>query len=488
MITNFQSFINQIDFTSLQEGAKPGLELSEFKNLFQSQLFESQSELVLEQAYTCYEVGLLYENRKSWFQTDTPIYTLNSGSNAILFKDSELFVISKKSLKSLKEGFIDSISAGWEAVKSVAKSSVDAVVSGAGKTWDAISDGAKKAYDFAARIVSAVAEFAKAEPLEAIAIVLQILSGIVAFIPAAGTALGPCLLAGAGALEVIGGVMKSKEAWEKLKDIEINNLAKSKESVSEGAPLIIAGCVSMVLGLNDIITAPKAAIPGAAASSLVLRKSAATWEKTFLSGFAKNTEHFIVHTSGDVAKKMGPKLVKPLGTFMEKGGSALACTLTSILFVNVGKGILGGLFDVFIKALSGIASAFSFVLSLPTKLADALNKVKDAVSSPIAKTVLGGIAGFIQPAVAAVGKFIDKYVKPTVDKISGYLKAVSENSETLSKTESKVEKGETVVKDQMTKIKPKNAEVSKEDLSKIKKLPKLKVQESLLSYNEFTRV
>ena len=412
MITNYQSFLNNVDFTSVDEGVKPSLELNKFKDLFGSKIFESESPMMVEKAYACYQLGSLYEHRKSWFDDETPIYTLNSGYDTILFKNSEIFIVSKKSMKHLKEGFIDSVSQGWNNVKNSAKASVENISKEAGSKWEEISDGAKKVYEFSARILSAVGHFAKEEPLEAIAIVLQILSGIIAFIPAAGQIIGPVLLGIAGSLEIYGGVAKMRESWEKLREIDISKLERAKQSVAEGAPLIIAGSISIALGLTDIIGATKAAVPGAGSASIVARQAASAWEKNFVGSFAHNSEHFIVHTCKGLAERLGGELAESVELFMGKGGSALASTLVTILMVKVGKEVLGGLFDVMIKGLANISGLFTYILGLPTKLSESLKKVKDSVTTPIAKTLLGGIANFIQPAVGAVGKFLDKYIKP----------------------------------------------------------------------------
>ena len=488
MITNYQSFLNNVDFSSVDEGVKPSLELNKFKDLFGSKIFESESPMLVEKAYACYQFGSLYEHRKSWFEDETPIYSLNSGYDTILFKNNEIFIVSKKSMKHLKEGFIDSVSQGWNNVKNVAKSSVDAVSKEAGSKWEEISDGAKKVYEFSARILSAVGQFAKEEPLEAIAIVLQILSGIVAFIPAAGQIIGPVLLGIAGSLEVYGGVSKMKESWEKLKDLDITKLERAKQSVAEGAPLVIAGGISIALGLTDVIGATKAAVPGAGSASVVAKKAAETWEKNFVGSFAHNTEHFIVHSCKGLAERIGEELAESVELFMGKGGSALAATLVTILMVKVGKGVLGGLFDAMIKGLANIAGLFTYILGLPTKLSEALKKVKDSVTTPIAKLLLGGIANFIEPAVSTVGKFLDKYIKPVSSNCQKYFVEVSKKSAEIEKADDSKESSEAVVKEPVSKIKPRNADVSKGDLEKVGSLPKLKIQENLLSFKDFILV
>ena len=66
MVTNYESFINEPNLLELSEGVMAKMGMNEFSNLFEQSLFESDNaDILLERAYSIYELGLLYESRKS---------------------------------------------------------------------------------------------------------------------------------------------------------------------------------------------------------------------------------------------------------------------------------------------------------------------------------------------------------------------------------------------------------------------------------------
>lgn len=474
MITKYESFSNPF---FLNEGIKAGLDLKDFSKIFGTALFESNSDkALLEKSYSVYELGLLYENRKEWFADDAPIYNLESDGHQILFKGGNLFIITNESFKILNEQFWDGVNSAWNSVTSSAKSAVASAASSAASTWDSISDGAKKAFEFSKKITSAAAEFVKNDPLTCGAIFLQLLSGIVSFIPAAGQVAGPIMLGLAGAIEVYVGSTKMKKAWDKFSDMELSKTAKAVQSFSAGAPLLVAGSVSMLLGLNDVITAPKAAVPAAGATSTALHAAANKWSSTFAGGIAHNTEHFIVDVAGKAAVKAGPALSSSITTFMGKGGSGLAATAVSSLMLRVGGEVLGALFDTILGVLKALSQAFSFIFSLPTKAAEALNKLIKAADSPIAQILITPLKYIVQPVVEFLGKMIDQYIKPFVDGAAKYFSVLYEQSKTLKSYSDKIktESPGQLVTNPVGKTKEKPIQVSKEDASKIKTLPKVK--------------
>jgi phage-related protein len=492
MITSYSSF-NNSPF-SLKENVMAKLGIKEFSNLFDNTLFESDSDgLLLEKAYSTYELGLLYENRKDWFEDNEQIYSIEGEDGQILlFKNESLFFVSESTLRMLKEEWSwSNVSAAWNRVKSSATAAINTAKTAATKTWEVISDGAKKVWEFAKRITSAVVEFVKSDPLTCAAIFLQLLSAIVSFIPAAGQAVGPFCLALAGAIEVYVGTTKIRKAWKKFSNIEISTgtggkpgalPAKASSSFMEGMPYLVAGSVSILLGLNDVLTAPKAAIPGAGATSTALRATSAKWSSSFAGQLAHTGEHFISNVAGKGAAKLGPSLSGPIAQFMGSGGSGLAATAVSVVMIKVGKSILGTFFDAVLNGMASIASAFSYILSLPTKASEMMEKLIAAAQSPISKILIAPLKNIINPVVKFLGKLLDTYIRPMVDGFSGYLKAVVKNRKSLESyaDQTKAENKQTLASSEVRKVKPKNVEVSKEDLAKIKAIKKeVKKNESL---------
>ena len=347
MIKKYNNFIDEIDFGQLSENVMIKLTIAEFSNMFESRIFESESDnMLLEKSYAMYELGMLYESKKDWFADDEKILTLESEVGTVLFKNGSAFIIDNYTMKALNEDIMDDISASWEKVKSGAKSTFDLVKSRSSDIWNTISDGAKRVYEFTKKMVSALAEMARGTNFwTIIAIVLQISAAVVPLIPAAGQLLGPVLLGIAGGIEVGIGVAKMKHAWSEFSEVDLSNIQKAKKSLAAGLPYMIAGTCSIVLGLHDVILAPTAAIPGAAGPSVATGKMAEAWSKSFAGQFAHGTEHFLSHTVSGLATKIGSKNITKISAMMGSGGSGVAASIISALFLMAGEGFLGKVFD-----------------------------------------------------------------------------------------------------------------------------------------------
>ena len=423
MIKKYNNFIDEIDFGQLSENVMIKLTIAEFSNMFESRIFESESDnMLLEKSYAMYELGMLYESKKDWFADDEKILMLESEVGTVLFKNGSAFVIDNYTMKALNEDIMDDISASWEKVKSGAKSTVDLVKSRSSDIWNTISDGAKKVYGFTKKIVSALAEMASGTNFWTItAIVLQITAAIVPLIPAAGQLLGPVLLGLAGGIEIGVGVAKMKHAWSEFSEVDLSNIQKAKRSLAAGLPYMVAGTCSIVLGLNDVIMAPTAAVPGASSQSIVKGKMAETWGKSFAGEFAHTAEHFLSNTVTGIASKVGAKSLPAIAKFMGSGGSAAAATLTSVLFLTVGEGFLGKVFDGIIFAGEKIGELFQFLLSLPEKFTAAMANFVKSATSPAAKIIAQALESFIGPALEVIKKLVNNYVKPIVQPMSSFL-------------------------------------------------------------------
>lgn len=492
MITNYESFISAPNFLELSEGIQAKFGIKEFSGLFESSIFESKTDnMLLEKAYSTYELGLLYENRKSWFESETPIYMLEGEGHKLLFKDSSMFIISNTSYAMLNEQLDDTwnwisnqTSSAVKSVKANAKAAVDAVATASKETWDALSDGAKKVYAFGKKIVSAVAEFAKAKPAETAVIVLQILSILVSFFPPVGLWLSPILLAVSGGLEIYEGIHHIKESYAKLKQIGVDNPKRSAESFAVGGPLLIAGLIALAFGVHDIIISPTAGSGVGPLASMGGKKAAQAWGKTYVGTAIHGFEHFAEHSLAKATAKLGPKLAPGFGKFLAEKGAQNAPTLISILFVTVGKHILGTMWNSMVNGLATIAKAFSFLLSVPAKIGEAVSKFKASAESQGAKIIATALDSFVGPAMRGMGSFIDNNIRPSIDGASAWLTSISVNYKDLEKlAESEDLSGEKIeVKNQT--IKPKETGVKKDDVKKIQKLPKVtsggsKVKESL---------
>ena len=316
------------------------------------------------------------------------------------------------------------------------------------ETWDALSDGAKKVYAFGKRIISAVTEFAKANPLETAAIVLQILSILVSFFPPVGLWLSPILLSISGGLDIYEGIHNIKESYVKLKEIGIDNPKRSAESFAVGGPLLIAGLIAMIFGVHDIITSPTAGSGVGPIASMGGKKAAETWGKTYIGTAVHGFEHFAEHSLAKATARVGPKLAPGFAKFIAQKGAQNAPTIISLLFLTVGKHVLGTAWNGVVTGLAGISKAFSFLLSVPTKIGEAISKFKASAESPGAKVIASALDSFVGPAMKGMGSFIDNNIKPSIDGTSAWLSSISVNYKDLEKlAESEDLSGEIIYRD-----------------------------------------
>jgi len=297
--------INQM--SSLRENCMAAWDFSEFKDFFGGSLNENSSEeennMLLEQAYYTYELGVLYEHNQDWFSSKGEIFFL-SGENieeghVVLFKNNRLHIVKESTLERLMnkselilEGFWDIVS----SVGSFVKSSVKAVGNAVNKyviqpvkkaaayvgkkveqAWDALSSGAKAVWEFGKKIVSAVVTFVKENPLTAIGIGLQILASIVSFIPAFGNVAAGVLSAIAGAITIIEAV---QNIYAATKDI---GTADKVKNILKGGAKLVFGAVELILGIKDTITAVADAVPGAAMIGVTLKTGVISWGTKFNS-------------------------------------------------------------------------------------------------------------------------------------------------------------------------------------------------------------
>ena len=489
-----ESKVNQMLFLK-NNGCTVGFTLNEFKEFFGSQsLLENkggyESDLLLEKAYSVYELGMLYESKSHWFDGSRPqVYEhsrnavpyLEYEGNILLFKDGEAFMISERSLQMLNkgedisEGFFDEVLyhklnewslfdnpivnglkssvkglGDWSKKNIVepAKKAVKAyVVEPLKKTWDVLSDGAKKLYEFSKRIVSAVATFIKEnwqDILFYISVALQIIAGIVAFIPAAGQVIGPVLLIIAGALQMVLGTVDVFDGIKITKECPINPYQKAAPEFIKGGSKILGGGISLLLGINDVVTSAKAAVPGAAMTSTAVAIPAKNWvSKTVqslkVSGAAIGLFETVIKF---ITEKGGAKLLKAETNVFFKGAGELlgkklgekANEAVIPMLCIGGKNALGSIWDLILDGISGIGKLINGILDLPNKTVKGIDEFNKKHSSGIFGKIVGGALNtFVKPVAKVLAWFSDNKIKPIVKPITNWMISIGKNNKTINK-------------------------------------------------------
>jgi hypothetical protein len=495
--------INQM--SSLKENCMAAWDFSEFKDFFGGSLNEYNSEenhLLLEQAYYTYELGVLYEHNQDWFGTKGEIFFLESQNIAeghvVLFKNDRIHIIKESTLERLKdnselilEGFWDfvssvgnfvkkSVKAVGNAVKKYVVEPVKAAATYVGKkvaqAWDILSSGAKAVWDFAKSIVSAIVTFIKENPLTAFALLLQIVSSIVAFIPTFGTVIAGVLTTVAGAITIyeasqnISAATKDMGAADKVKNI-----------IKGGAKLVI-GVIGLILGVKDCVTGFADAIPGAGMMSISLKSGVLTWATKF------NKAAFGATVAGTGVGKMlgcsewlgeffgtlcgkapfiekGSAIAKIGGTIASKGAdAALDKGKEAILdheeyheewdetinegeggswgfgellinfLVYVGKTCFGWLYDTVVAGIGLIGKVINGLMELPGKITKGIDNFKKNYSgSFVGGIISGALSNAVKPMTSCAQRFIDQYIKPKVKPVTGWMTSLGKRNVEISK-------------------------------------------------------
>jgi len=218
-----ESKINQMN--SVKENCMAAWEFSDFSDFFGQFINENASleerEMMLNEAYCTYELGLMHEHHQSWFDGNENVYYLDDPSGkipkAFLVKENVFYMISQESMEMLKsgkipsiinEGIMDYLGGFGNKLKGAYNKYVAEPVKKAAiyvggklvKAWDALSSGAKAVWNFCKKIASSVAAFFKEDPATAIGIVCSIIGAVLGGIPGVGGAIGAVFIMIGGGL------------------------------------------------------------------------------------------------------------------------------------------------------------------------------------------------------------------------------------------------------------------------------------------------
>lgn len=496
--------INQM--SSLRENCMAAWDFSEFKDFFGSSLNENRSEeennLLLEQAYYTYELGVLYEHNQDWFNTKGEIFFLSderiSEGHVVLFKNNRLHIVKESTLESLMnqselilEGFWDivssvgnfvkkSVKAVGNAVKKYVVEPVKAAAAYVGKkvvqAWDALSSGAKAVWEFSKKIVSAVVTFIKENPLTAIGIALQIVSSIVAFVPAWGTAAAGVLTTIAGAITIYEAV---QNIFASMKEI---GAADKVKNIIKGGAKIVLGSVGLILGIKDCVTGFADAVPGAGMLGISLKSSILTWATKFnkvafsatiagtgvgkIVGSSEWLGEFFstlcekapfMEKAGELAKGGGKLIAKGADAALDKGKEAVldheeyqeewdetinesqggAWGFGELLInflVYLGKSCFGWIYDSVVAGIGLVGKAINGLMEIPGKITKGIDNFKKNYG----KSFVGGIissalSGAVKPMSSCAQRFIDQYIKPKVKPVTGWMISLGKRNVEISK-------------------------------------------------------
>jgi hypothetical protein len=416
-------------FSLHEQGIMPKYSSTEFKNIFSGYLNEAEEyadENSLNEAHCYYEIAMLSEARSSWGETDEEINYIDAETHVILIKNSEAFIIEKKTfdiVQSIDESWLGDI---WNKGKSTLKNIKDKTVSFAkekigqakkfvAKAWDKISDGAKKAWEWMKTAVAATAKFI-GDNLEAISLVLSILSAVFGIVGGAVpgfTVVAGVLMALNGGLHIYEGFHKIGHAMEVLEKVPIDPVSKALAGIVKAGPDFLLGGLFIPLGFYDISHGLTEALANPAAGSIGMavkgtaKKAAETW--------VGQLGHILENVLGGFVKKFvtDPKLGAQIG----KGVVGLSSVLLAKFFTDV----CGWLYEFMLKSANEILKGINWLLDIPKKLTDAITKFSGSADGVLANIVAKGLNALVKPMTAYLAKVCAKYFQPLVKKAQAFI-------------------------------------------------------------------
>ncbi len=498
-------------FALNEDGYAAKYSKKEFKKLLQNSLNESEvlDESLIEPSYAFYELSMLYEAKSSWLETEGQFVYLDCDSHVILIKNGEGHLIEKSTFDlvqttSINEGWWSNIVSKWTAV---AKQAIQDVKSVAKAAWDTISYGAQKAWEFAKTCANAVVKFMKEMTfLDWCSLALGVLAAIVGICGGITFSTGvlawltPTLGILSGVLLAIGGGIEIYEGYEKLvvakkviaaKGNELGASPQSAKLVAAAAqtvPELVIGGGMVFMGVHSIVKAFTTPInPAAATTTLATNvgiKSSVKKAAKKIATPGGAIHHMLENAAGRILKTESGKkaATNVLGSIATMGG------------VTIISEIFGGLFEVIVKSIGGLASSLSAFLSIPKKITSAIDGFAKSANNMITKIIAKGLSAIVRPMTNAASNVIAKYFQPMVD---GVIKWSNEWVSTYKKAKEQIKGYKEMIHGEHEghgnpkplklpatpekKIDAKS--VTKKDLNIIRKAQKKEAVKESLSYN-----
>ena len=428
--------VNMNELFSLgAQGFMPKYTCEEFKNIFSGYLNEAEEYMddeSLDEAHSYYEIAMLAEARSHWGETDGEINYIDAETHVILVKNSEAFIIEKKTLdmvQNIDESWLGNVWNKGKAafndiknkVESKAKEKIGQAKKFVVKAWDKISDGAKKAWEWMKTAVAATGKFI-GDNLGTITLVLSILSAVFGLagglLTAVGvgpilTAIGGFLMAANGILHIYEGFHKIHEAEEVLKRVPIDPISKIVAGYAKSGPDFFLGGLFIPLGFYDISHGLTEALANPAAGSIGMA----------VKGTAENAAHSWVGNIGHLIEDVLGGFVKKFFTNPELGaavGKGLV-GLNSVLLAKFFTDVCGWLYEFMLKSADAILKGINWLLDAPKKLTDAINKFSKVADGVLPKIIAKGLSAIVKPMTSYLAKICEKYFKPLVKKAQSFI-------------------------------------------------------------------
>lgn len=494
VLKNYEDFIKNNQSTNEKADSSAFMakySSSEFRSMVSDSILEKDEFLKedkINKMHSSYELEMLYESKSHWGETPGSIHYLDFGDHIFLVKNSEGFLLEKKTFKFVKNGDLQNLPVleEWSWRDFVP----DFIESGIDKIADTLSGGAKKVMSWLTNAKKALGEFIHHNH-KAISLILSILGAVFGIIgiavPGFSVAGGICMLLN-GSMHISHGWSEFKKGKEHLTDINLQSGKTLASGIMLGLPALLSGGLMICLGANDIWHGATTAMTPAGAAhavhSEVTKKGAqALLEKTVTSighGIEASVERVVEYVTENIV----PNAIKFAGdTLLPEAAKAIAAGSIGVVSIYLQKaleGLIGWIYTAILGAAGAVVSAIEGISKVPAMLSKMISEFSAGAEGFIQNIISSGLNSLIKPMTDCIAGFIEKYVTPGIDSVKQFITMQQFAAVALLDMESKEPETAAEIEKIQIQSAPKSTEkiipdaepvqVSDEDKSKMKKI------------------
>lgn len=427
---------NYNDFTNQSKNSNESVSnymakysLSEFRNIISDSILEKDEfikEEKINKIHASYELEMLYESKSHWEKTPGSIYFLDFDSHIFLVKNSEGFIIEKKTFELSNNGELENteILEEWRFR--------DLLPDFINKKIDSFSEGGKKVVEWVKKAKSAVGEFIHKNH-KAISIILSILTAVfgIAGIFAPGLSIlgGICMMLN-GSLHLHHGYGEFKKGKETLSKVSLKDSGKALASgIISGLPGLLSGSLMMCIGANDVWHGSSTAMTPAGAAAAVHSESTkkgamAAVEKT-VTAVGSTIEHTVEAGIEWFTEHVVPNAMKFAGdTLLPEAAKGLAAGALGIgsIYLHVAlKKLIGWIYQAILESIDAVVSALDGILKIPGKISNSISKFSENAKGFVQKLVSKGLNILVKPMTDCVSGFVEQYISPILNGVKGFV-------------------------------------------------------------------
>lgn len=419
VVKNYDEFINEdkndkhFDFTDgLNEGRSMAKWNSEdFKQMFSQKILESNGSvdsLLVEKLHSYYEVSMLLEARQNWFTDNKKAHFIDCEQGVILVKNSEAFVIEKKTFDLMKG------STSW--ISEVESSPL--IKEG----FTLINEGfLTKAKDFLVKCKNFLVEMVKPKSTEEwTMLVISILAGVAGIVGIAVpgfTVVGGVLLALNGIMHINHGLEELGHAREEVKAVKgLKPIESAIATYIKAAPAFLAGGLGVSMGVYDITKGLTTALanPLAGASSGAIG-AAAKKGIEIVGGPGGFVHHFIEESLHHIISNEATL----------KAVEALTFGILPVVLHAVLKKFIPWIWTTLLMGADKLATGIEFASNLPAKISEMISNyqefAKDKSWFNLHTIISKGLGMIVKPITDKLSVLVEKYVKPGIVEIKKFI-------------------------------------------------------------------